>query len=217
MFWQVEAIVVVVRTPSESRVHNPSAGEHNRVGEVNRSDRREQNLVDTPRREGSFQRTSLDGSSSERIPQRRRHSAGRSERRQNRDRTESESDESLESSCCRKRRKTIRRVREANREYAESREGGRREVTQKIPRILCDKFGDKATREFRMFEKEFSSMCKFYSVPLEQKVERFLYHLEGSVHVRAPSLPGGRKIFLPAALSLQNKAYTWHCPLSRTF
>ncbi|MCP4491664.1 MAG: hypothetical protein GY820_30815, partial [Gammaproteobacteria bacterium] len=56
-----------------------------------------------------------------------------------------------------------------------------RELPPKIPQVLCDKFGDTPSREFKLFEREFNSMCRFYSVPEDQKVTRFLFHLEGTV------------------------------------
>ncbi len=65
-------------------------------------------------------------------------------------------------------------------------------MTQKIPRFLCDKYGDKPTREFKMFEMEFDFMCELYSVPKKQKVKRLLVHLEGSVQIHAASWVGAQ-------------------------
>ncbi len=60
-------------------------------------------------------------------------------------------------------------------------------LNQKIPRILCDKFGDKPTQDFDTFEREFRDMCGLYYVPEDQKLQRLKSHLEGSVKVHANS------------------------------
>ncbi len=56
-----------------------------------------------------------------------------------------------------------------------------RDLPQKIPRVLCDKFGDTPTRDFELFEHEFNAMCWFYSILENQKIMRLLLHLEGTV------------------------------------
>ncbi len=61
-----------------------------------------------------------------------------------------------------------------------SRERDQREPAQKIPRVLCDKFGDKRTRDFKAFEREFSDTCELYLVD-NQKLKRLKLHLEGTV------------------------------------
>ncbi len=80
----------------------------------------------------------------------------------------------------RKRDRYERKLKRRDKTTTPSRERGNTGTNQKIPWILCDKFGDKATQDFEMFEKEFDSMCKFYVVPKGQKIKRLLYHLEGS-------------------------------------
>ncbi len=60
-----------------------------------------------------------------------------------------------------------------------------RELPQKIPKVLCDKFGDAPTRDFKTFEREFREMYEFYSVPESQKLPRLKAHLGGSVLVHA--------------------------------
>ncbi|MCP4489268.1 MAG: hypothetical protein GY820_18440, partial [Gammaproteobacteria bacterium] len=117
----------------------------------------------------------------ERVPRRRRHSVGRSETQRDRDRTESESEGSQGTSSHRKRRKTICRGRGADRNDPEPREREIRALPQKIPQVLCEKFGDAPIRDFKTFEREFREMCDLYSIPESQKLTRFKLHLEGNV------------------------------------
>ncbi|MCP4488103.1 MAG: hypothetical protein GY820_12405, partial [Gammaproteobacteria bacterium] len=117
----------------------------------------------------------------ERVPRRRRHSVGRSETQRDRDRTESESEGSRGNADRRKRRKTSCRGRGADRGDTASRERGSRELPPKIPQVLCEKFGDAPTRDFKTFEREFREMCDLYSIPDSQKLTRFKLHLEGNV------------------------------------
>ncbi len=60
----------------------------------------------------------------------------------------------------------------------QERERGRRQMAHKIPQVLCDRFGDKRTRDLKTFEKEFRSMCELYGVPEGQMLQRLVLHLE---------------------------------------
>ncbi|MCP4489899.1 MAG: hypothetical protein GY820_21655, partial [Gammaproteobacteria bacterium] len=152
-----------------------------RVSDINMSNGGVLDPINISGKESTFHQGYLNGCNGERVPRRRRHSVGRSETQCDRDRTESESEGSQGTASHRKRRKTTCRGRGADRNDPEPREREIRVLPQKIPLVLCEKFGDAPTRDFKTFEREFREMCDLYSIPDSQKLTRFKLHLEGNV------------------------------------
>ncbi|MCP4487814.1 MAG: hypothetical protein GY820_10925, partial [Gammaproteobacteria bacterium] len=173
------------RTPSPTQVQYRGESDRNRAGNTNLGTERERNPINTSRRESNDLQHSPNDSDDARVSHHREHSV---DRRGSHDRTDSEGEERRENHHRHhhRRGRHSRRSRREDREDTRSRERGRNE-THKIPRVLCDKFGDKRTRDFKTFEREFSAMCRLYSVPETQKLERMVLHLEGSVQVHANS------------------------------
>ncbi|MCP4488791.1 MAG: hypothetical protein GY820_15990, partial [Gammaproteobacteria bacterium] len=63
---------------------------------------------------------------------------------------------------------------------------GQRTEYKKIPTNLCPRFGERYNaRDFNTFEREFCQICIFYSVPDNEKLMRFMLHLEGAIQNHA--------------------------------
>ncbi|MCP4489022.1 MAG: hypothetical protein GY820_17170, partial [Gammaproteobacteria bacterium] len=59
---------------------------------------------------------------------------------------------------------------------------GPRVERRKIPINLCPRFGERYdNRDFNTFEWEFRQICLLYEVPEEEKLTRFMLHLEGAI------------------------------------
>ncbi|MCP4493884.1 MAG: hypothetical protein GY820_42280, partial [Gammaproteobacteria bacterium] len=57
---------------------------------------------------------------------------------------------------------------------------------RKIPTVLCPRFGERYnTKDFNTFEWEFSQLCILCEVPADQKLTRFMLHLEGPIQNHA--------------------------------
>ncbi|MCP4487170.1 MAG: hypothetical protein GY820_07620, partial [Gammaproteobacteria bacterium] len=57
---------------------------------------------------------------------------------------------------------------------------------RKIPTNLCPRFGERYNaRDFNTFEREFCQICTLYAVPNNEKLTRFMLHLEGAIQNHA--------------------------------
>ncbi|MCP4476040.1 MAG: hypothetical protein GY821_16070, partial [Gammaproteobacteria bacterium] len=128
-----------------------------------------------------------DSSSGEYATAKDQREAERIERRKRREKKRLERDRERTDRRQQREARSERKAREKVRKREELRDNDRPSVNLKIPRFLCDKFGDKPTQDFETFEREFRDVCDLYSVPEEQKVQRLKSHLEGSVLVHANS------------------------------
>ncbi|MCP4489349.1 MAG: hypothetical protein GY820_18870, partial [Gammaproteobacteria bacterium] len=63
---------------------------------------------------------------------------------------------------------------------------GQRAERRKIPTNLCPRFGERYNnRDFNTFEWEFRQICVLHEVPEEEKLTRFMLHLEGAIQNHA--------------------------------
>ncbi|MCP4485782.1 MAG: hypothetical protein GY820_00395, partial [Gammaproteobacteria bacterium] len=59
---------------------------------------------------------------------------------------------------------------------------GQRTEHKKIPTNFCPRFGERYNaRDFNTFEHEFHQICTLYAVPNNEKLTRFMLHLEGAI------------------------------------
>ncbi|MCP4489855.1 MAG: hypothetical protein GY820_21435, partial [Gammaproteobacteria bacterium] len=63
---------------------------------------------------------------------------------------------------------------------------GQRNEYKKIPTNFCPRFGERYNaRDFNTFEREFRQICTLYVVPDNEKLTRFMLHLEGAIQNHA--------------------------------
>ncbi|MCP4493077.1 MAG: hypothetical protein GY820_38130, partial [Gammaproteobacteria bacterium] len=64
---------------------------------------------------------------------------------------------------------------------------------RKIPTNLCPRFGERYNnRDFNTFEWEFRQICALHEVPEEEKLTRFMLHLEGAIQNHAQTFMENR-------------------------
>ncbi|MCP4489185.1 MAG: hypothetical protein GY820_18015, partial [Gammaproteobacteria bacterium] len=81
--------------------------------------------------------------------------------------------------------------------YGQGRPDPAREY-RKIPTVLCPRFGERYnTKDFNTFEREFSQLCILCEVPADQKLTRFMLHLEGPIQNHAQCWLDSRKGQVP--------------------
>ncbi|MCP4486778.1 MAG: hypothetical protein GY820_05580, partial [Gammaproteobacteria bacterium] len=81
--------------------------------------------------------------------------------------------------------------------YGQGRPDPAREY-RKIPTVLCPRFGERYNnRDFNTFEREFSQLCVLCEVPADQKLVRFMLHLEGPIQIHAQVYLDSREGHIP--------------------
>ncbi|MCP4489572.1 MAG: hypothetical protein GY820_19990, partial [Gammaproteobacteria bacterium] len=175
------------RTPSVSESRRSKCAESQREREVNLEPSKTRPSSRDKRMGESSNSGNSDSSSGEYATAKDQREAERTERRKRRERKRLEKDHERTDRRHQREARSEREARDKARKRGELRDNERPSANLKIPRFLCDKFGDKPTQDFETFEREFRDVCDLYSVPEEQKVQRLKSHLEGSVLVHANS------------------------------